>query len=172
MSQTTLKPTHLFYWQVEFEDGYKLSMFDEQGNEVFIRDICPDDSLVEPQNRKTSPVILDSNLMALQEKNHGLVTKFSWKPFTESLKKAIERKGEIMIELLENPQDISLEIPKDCFCHFYRSTKIEEDITFTPTDSKVLAARAFVGSLIIGYIPRDGRSRRPVINTINLREVL
>lgn len=147
----------LFYWQVAFKNGHIMSQFDNEGNEVLVKDFVGPECWGKQVDG--SPYIkMSENFFRLLEEKHGIVTKVGWYPFTKRLGRIIEEKqpGFEYILFKNNVKPITENIPK----RHYACIKKSIDIKYGLFSNKTTAIMSCVH---IGHLPRF---RKGIINKI------
>lgn len=138
----------IFYWSVDFKDGYNLSQFDGSGKEILIKDIvgkeCWTDKGLE----------MKSNFFGKLEQVHGNVTKVSWKPFSQELYKKIESVDPSVEIILFNKavNEISQIIPESHYAIIKKTIDIKYGLN---SNGKMNGeADAIMSGVTIGHLPR------------------
>lgn len=166
MSQSvTVHPIQLFYWKVKFEDGYILSQFDSDGNEILFKDIVTPEHYYLKDGKKT--LNKNSNLFSNIEKMHGNAIKVGWYPFDDTLiEKIMKKNPDYNIQLMNNPVPHATNIPHDGYAFLKKEIGIDYAMN---GDS----ATGYQSDLYFGYISRDGTGNGEVSHIeLNIKENL
>lgn len=152
----------MFYWEVEFKDGFKFVQFDEEGKEQIIQNHVTKDCWIFKEKKK----FLDTSKNFFQnfEKEHGKAIRVSWKPFTKQLITKILKHQKMKLQAVDGAVPITHEVPEDCFPIFWRATNVH----YSLQDGKPVNGSGEVAELHIGYLPRSGSKTQGVHDTINL----
>lgn len=149
----------LYYWQVTFANGKKISQFDEKGNELLIKDICPKECLyVDPQDNQVH-VNRNSRVFENFEKSFGRVINIAWIPFTESLAKAVmQKQPHVRIAGGNEVKPISMDCPLGYFAGApYKISAVQFGIQ-TGEDRrelKLIPIDVLVSKIVITMVPYD-----------------
>lgn len=170
MSQSAIiYPRRFFFWKIVFEDGHQAAQFGPEGDELFVRDLAPQDCW-KYDSEKGRILDMKRNVWTLLEKTHGRAISVSWMPFTEELKQKIEAKQKISIVVLPDRTPITKQVPSDCYPYWRKQTEIRYSTGLTQNGiSNPEGYEAFEAVLEIGYLPRQGTDAKPLIDTIILR---
>ncbi len=126
--------TLLYYWSAKFKDDFEIRQFDERGNEILIKDICPESSLIYNSVTKVHDVKIYSNVFSDFEESHGRVTEISWIPFTKDLSnKVIEKQPHVTIAISEELKQLKQIVPDEYYAACPRK---ENEIQYIIQDKK------------------------------------
>lgn len=117
-----------FFWKAEFEDGYVLSQFKEDGTEIIIRDILSPELRARNLAKKT---IIGKNVFSKVEQDHGRCVKFGWHPFDHTLANAIRALNEYQVAELNVPPQEQV-IPADSYPNFFRESLVGYGLSTEP----------------------------------------
>lgn len=162
--QITIHPTHYFYWQIKFQDGFVLSKFDAEGNELDFKKNIPANCWYEVDG---NPAIdFTRNVYANYEAEHGRATEVSWIAFSKELKQKIAIKQPTMkIRILKTPVPFTKKIPEGYFPYVKSDIKLDVQVTrgFSPVSGK-----GEMVSIYLGYMPKYPDLPNGKIEQINL----
>lgn len=165
MSQIVINPIHCFYWQIRFEDGFVLSKFDENGNELDFKKDIPASCWYEREGRPC--IDFNKNIFEKFEMVHGRAVAAYWIPFTRELQKKIAIKQPSMrVELPENSIPYKVDIPNGFFAYVQMKINMKIGVTI---QGQPVKGSGFVGTLLLGYIPRPGTESLGELNEIHVR---
>ena len=134
----------LYYWQATFQDGTRIAQFDDFGNEILIKTICP------KKYQETSPatnqtiILPHANVFEEYEKIHGRVVKIGWYPYNQTLAaRATKKQPTLRIALneelvpleVEVPQGYYVGAPKDCSKVEFAVKMLADKKVMIPVDS-------------------------------------
>lgn len=166
MSQTAIQ---LFYWKVEFEDGFELSQFDKDGKEIFVRDFT--DEKYKRINKETQQVevIPNTNVFEKFENDHGRVVKIGWYPFSSNLaKEAMTKQEGLRIAIYPELKAIEQTVPDSYYAtHLVKSTEIKYGINTKGKKIEMYPIDLFVSKIHLTIVPRAGGD--PITSSFNLR---
>jgi hypothetical protein len=157
----------LYYWKVTFEDGYVLSEFDEEGNEIHHISFTPKSCTKKTENGVI--IIPNSNIFADLEKKHGRVVQIGWYPFSTSLAmKAMGKQDNLRIATYPNLKEIVQEVtPAYHATTFVKTAEIKYGIKQGGKKIESIPIDTLVSKLHLTIVPREGGE--PITSTFNLR---
>lgn len=169
MSQMLVRPTHIFYWKIKFEDGTTLSQFGEDGKEYDLKSQIPGHCWYEDRQTGRTCIDFTKNIFEILEKTHGRIVEASWNPFTEELlQKAQQMQPELNAQVVKNAIAYKKAIPAGFFPYIHKTIGIEVTASINGDGTP---ARGYTAALFLGYIPRSGTASQGQIDKINLTGV-
>lgn len=116
MSAVDKTPIQIYYWKVEFSDKTILAQFDEYGNEILIRNICPAHYFITDPITKQKLIPKKARVFEGYEKIHGKVTKIGWYPYTAELAEKATKKNNTL-RIATNPEldALKIEVPAEYY---------------------------------------------------------
>ena len=158
----TDSPVQLYYWSVEFNDGYSFSQFDREGNEIHPKNFCPNQYL------KDGKIQENCNVFENLEKIHGRVVKAGWYPFTaEFAATCMIKQPNLRIAIQKDLSPIEKEVNETFYStYFLKNVSIKYGLS---PDKREVPIDQFQSAIHIGLFPRDGVNDVPDILTANLR---
>jgi hypothetical protein len=159
----TESPVHLYYWSVEFKDGYSLSQFDRQGNEISVRDFTPNKYLNEDRTIKQN-----ANVFENMEKIHGRVTKVGWYPFTAEFgATCMMKQPNLRVGVHKELSPIERSVDETFYStYFLKNVSIKYGLTATAQE---IPLEQYQSAVHIGLFPREGFNQDPEVITCNVR---
>lgn len=102
----------LYYWQAMFADKTRLAQFDDYGNEILIKKICPSKYMETSPATNQTTILPHANVFEEYEKIHGRVTTIGWYPYTDELaKKCTAKNPTLRIATNEELVPLELQVP-------------------------------------------------------------
>lgn len=159
----TESPIHLYYWSVEFKDGYSLSQFDRDGNEITVKDFTPNKYVNQDGSLKSN-----SNVFENLEKIHGRVTKAGWYPFTAEFgATCMTKQPNLRVGVHKELSPIERQVDETFYStYFLKNVTIKYGITNTGEQIPLDQVQSAVH---IGLFPREGYNQEPEVLTCNVR---
>lgn len=112
MSAKGKSAVQLYYWQATFEDQTRIAQFDDFGNEILIKNICPKKYQETSPATNQTTILPHANVFEEYEKIHGRIVKIGWYPYTQSLaEKATKKQPTIRIATNEELESLEVEVP-------------------------------------------------------------
>lgn len=175
MSQSiSISPIQMFYWKVNFIDGFELSQFDEQGHELLLKDILSDEHWGLKDGVRT--LKKSSNLFSNVEKQHGRAVKVGWYPFDKLFAdKILTKDPRFAISLVQIKEPHTMAIPENGYAfiakelefNWSRTTPVLDENNqpvFENGKQKLIhhEPAANQSDLYFGYLMRDGSAQSDI----------
>ncbi len=174
----------MFYWKVKFADGYILSQFDSEGNELILKEILGKEHWMIKNNVQTLNKF--SNMFSNIERLHGRAVKVGWYAFDKTLGEKIKAKQpDFNIHLIENTEPHFMAIPDNGFAYISKEIGLDwasknpvkdkdGNIVFDDKGNQMFVIKEPSGcqsDLYFGYLMRDGSPNGDIKHVIlNVKE--
>ena len=188
-----LKPTKVYYWFAEFQDGFVIKQFAENGDEIQQKDFCDKSICTGIDAEGKLYYKPNENYFTELEKSHGRVVKIGWMPFSQDLaNKVLKKNNTVSIMVQKDVPILIKEVPENCYGFIMQVNHIEVPMspkcpicnsTLEPKNQQPWCPkcceiqfpegiRAKVGKLFIRIIPRNGPLEEMNNYEINLKEIV
>jgi len=152
-------PIQLYHWKAHFADGTYLAQFDDFGNEILSKNICPEKYKFDNPTTGQREILPHANIFEEFEKLHGRVIKIGWYPFTKELaEKCIKKNPALRIATYDDLKQIELEVADGYYAGPPKKVnKVEYGMQETDKEIRMIPIESLVHKVCISIFPHDGR---------------
>lgn len=159
----------LYYWKVTFASGKVLSQFDEKGNEIIIKEICPKDCILTNPVTGEQSVDKTGRVFAKFEEAYGRAVSLSWVGFSKELAEAIMNKQPgVRIAGGKEIKPITIECPLGYYIGLpYKLSAVKFGVNYTSEGTSLVPIDILVSKIFVTLVPYD-KTMETIHNAIDV----